>query len=100
MLSAGITSSRQVDARLVVDAGVEVDVLQQVVLQRRALHVLREAAVAPPVVGDRAAAVRDDELERREVLEEVALDELHEGGRVGVDVVGAGEVEGRVARTS
>ena len=36
-------------------------------------------------------------LSVREVLEEVALDELHERGGVGVDVVRAGEVEGGVA---
>jgi hypothetical protein len=32
------------------------------------------------------------------VLEQIALDELHEGGGVGVDVVRAGGVEVRVAR--
>jgi hypothetical protein len=63
---------QQVDARLVVDAGVEEDVVQQVVLQQRLLQLLRQAAEAPPVVGHRAAAVRDDELQRREVLEQVA----------------------------
>src|SRR4051812_18735301 len=89
---------QQVDSRLVVDAGVEKDILQQVLFQRRALHVLREAAVAAPVVGHGAAAVRDDQPELREVLEEIAADELHEGGGVGVDVVRAGEVERRVAR--
>ena len=66
-------------------------------LQRRPLHVLREAAVAAPVIGHRAAAVRDDELEGGEVLEQVCRDELHEGGGVAVDVVGAGGVEVGVA---
>ena len=65
---------QQVDAGLVVDAGVEEDVLQQVVLQQRLLQLLRQAAEAPPVVGHRAAAVRDDEAQRREVLEQVALE--------------------------
>ena len=55
-------------------------------------------SVAAPVVRRGAAAVRDDELERREILEEVRQQELHEGRRVGVDVVRAGGVEARVAR--
>jgi hypothetical protein len=88
---------QQVDARLVVDAGVEEDVVEQVVAQQGLLQLLRQPPVAAPVVGCGAAAVRDDELQRREVLEQVALDELHHGGGVGVDVVGAGGVEAGVA---
>src|SRR5688572_28355727 len=83
----------EIDARLVVDAGVEEDVLQQEFLERRALHVLREAAVAPPVEGHRAAPVRDDEAQRRKILEEIGGQELHERGRVGVEVVRAGGIE-------
>ena len=56
-----------------------------------------ESAVAPPVIRHGAAAVGNDEAQRREVGEEVALDELHEGRRVGVDVVRAGGVKVRVA---
>src|SRR3546814_12214147 len=37
---------QQVDSRLMVDAGVEEDVVEQQLVQRRALHVLREHAVA------------------------------------------------------
>jgi hypothetical protein len=37
------------------------------------LQLLRQATEAAPVVGHRAAAVRDQELQRREVLEQVAL---------------------------
>jgi hypothetical protein len=81
----------------VIDAGVEEDVVQQVVFQQRLLQLLRQAAITAPVVRRRAAAVRDDELQRREVLEEVTLDQLHERRRVGVDVVRAGRVEARVA---
>ena len=44
-----------------------------------------------------AAAVRNDEAQRREVLEQIALDQLHERGRVGVDVMRAGGVETGVA---
>src|SRR6516165_7925345 len=62
----------QVDARLVIDAGVEEDVLQDVILQERLLQLLGEAAKAPPVIGNGAAAVRNDEAKRREILEQVA----------------------------
>jgi hypothetical protein len=45
----------------------------------------------------RAAAVRDDEFECRKLLEQVALDQLHEGGGVGIDVMGAGVMKIRIA---
>ena len=67
---------------LVIDAGVEEDVVAQQLFERRPLHVLRETAIAAPVVGHRAAAMRDDEAQRREILEQIAGHELHEGGRV------------------
>ena len=57
--------------RQVIDAGVEEHVVQQMLGERRQLHVLRDAAEPPPVIRHRAAAVRDDELQRREVLEQV-----------------------------
>ena len=98
MLSSGITLSSRSMPGLVVDAGVEEHVVEQLLLQRRPLHVLRQPAVAAPVVRHRAAAVRNDELQRREILEEVRRQELHERGRVAVDVVRAGGVEVRVAR--
>ena len=63
---------QQVDAGLVVDAGVEEDVAQQLGGVRPA-QPRGQAAVAAPVVGHRAAAVRDDERQRREALEQVAL---------------------------
>ena len=55
-------------------------------------------AIAAPVVRDGAAAVRNDEPQRREILEQIGGEELHERRRVGVDVVRAGRVEVRVAR--
>ena len=64
---------QQVDARLVIDAGVEEHVLHQVLGQRRLLQHVGQAPVAAPVIGHGAAAVRDDEAAGREVLEQVAL---------------------------
>src|SRR5580658_2080309 len=88
---------QQVDARLVIDAGVEEDVLQQLLREQRLLELLREPTITAPVVRRGAAAVRHHEAERRKILEQVALDELHHGGRVGVDVVGDGGMEAGVA---
>ena len=70
---------------------------EEVLGEERLLHLLGEAAIAAPVERHRAAAMRDDEFQRREILEQVALDELHEGGGVGVDVMRAGVMEVRVA---
>ena len=88
----------QIDARLVVHARVEEDIVADHVGEQRALHVLREAAIPAPVIRHAAAAVRDDHAQGREVLEEIGLDELHERRRVGIDVVRAGRVEVRIAR--
>ena len=88
MLSAGITFDQQLHARAVVHAGVEEHVAEQVLAQRLA-HVLREAAIASPVIRHGAAAVRDHEPQRREVAEQVALDQLHEHRGVAVDEVRA-----------
>src|SRR3546814_14686072 len=84
---------QQVDSRLMVDAGVEEDVVEQQLVQRRALHVLREPAVAAPVVRHRAAAMRDDEFQRGEVLEQIRQQELHENRGVAAQVMRAGMVE-------
>ena len=65
--------------------------------QQRLLQLLRQAAEASPVVGHRAAAVRDQEAQRRKLLEQVRREALHEGRRVGVQVMRAGGVKGRVA---
>ena len=95
--AAGVDDrEQQVDARLVVHAGVEGHVAHHRFLQRRPAEHVGQAAEAPPVVGDRAAPVRDDQLQVREVLEQVRLQELHERGGIGVEVVRAGGVEDRV----
>ncbi len=51
------------------------------------------------MIGYGAAAMRDDQAQLGEILEQVTFDELHEGGRIGIDVIGASCVEGRIART-
>src|SRR5688572_9555268 len=84
---------QQLDARIVVDAGIEEYVAQQVILEQRSLHLLRQPAISAPVERHRAAAMRNDEPQAREVAEQVALDQLHEGGGVGVEVVRAGVME-------
>src|SRR5690606_5451591 len=88
---------QQVDAFLVVNAGVEVHVVHHQLAQWRQLEHVGQAAEASPVVGYGAAAVRNDELDGREVLAHGALHQLHEGRGVGAQVVGAGGVAGRVA---
>src|SRR5258707_614634 len=88
----------EVDAGLMIDAGVEPHVVLHHLVERRPLVVERQAAVAAPVERHRAAAVGDDQLQGGEILEQVAHDELHERGGIGVDVVRAGAVKGRIAR--
>ena len=56
-------------------------------------HVLRQAAVAAPVVGHGSPTVRDDEGQRRKFHEQVSQHELHEDAGVGVEVVRAERVE-------
>jgi hypothetical protein len=65
--------------------------------QQRLLQHLRKSAIPAPVIGCCTAAMRNYEAQRREVLEQIALDELHDGGRVGVDVMRPGRVEAGVA---
>src|ERR1039458_7945446 len=80
-----------------IDAGVEINILQQMLVERRLLHLLRQTAVAAPVERYRAAAMRDYEFQAREILEQVALDKLHERGGVGVDIMRSGMMEIRIA---
>src|SRR3984893_9758421 len=88
----------QLDAGQMIDAGIEIDVPEQMLFQRRPLQILGDAAIAAPMIRHRAAAMRNDQLQGRKILEQVRGDELHEGGGVAVDVVRAGGVEIRVAR--
>jgi acyl-CoA dehydrogenase len=89
---------QQVDAGLVVDAGVEEDVVHQQGLDRRPLLPGGDAEEPAPVVGHRPAAVRDHEPQGREPAEQVAHQQLHEGRGVRVEVMRAERVGGRVAR--
>jgi hypothetical protein len=89
---------QQGDAGQMIDAGVEEDVLQHVLAQRRLLHHLGEATVAAPMERHCSSAMRDDQLQRGEILEQISLQQLHERGGVRVEVVRAGVVEAGVAR--
>ena len=81
-----------------VNAGVEIDVVQHQLLQGRlALHGLHQPAEPAPVVGHGATAVGDDKLDGREVSQQIRSQHLHEGGGVRAQVMGAGGVEGWVA---
>jgi hypothetical protein len=80
-----------------IDAGVEDDASEQMFGERRKLHVLRHAAIAAPMIGHRAAAMREDEFEAWEMLEQAGGQELHERRGVAVEIVGARGVKIRVA---
>src|ERR1700691_743763 len=69
---------QEIDARLMIHAGVEEDVLEELLREQRLLQFLREPAIAAPMIGRGAAAMRTDEAQGREILEQVALDELHD----------------------
>src|SRR4029434_6943998 len=71
---------QQLYARQVIDTGVEKNVVQHMLGERRSPHVLRETAITAPVIRNRAAAMRNDEPQRRKILEQIPLNELHEGG--------------------
>ena len=71
--------------------------LQQVLLQQRLLHLLRQPAKTAPVIRHRAAAMRDQELQCRKVLEQIRGQALHECRRVGIEVMRAGGVEAGIA---
>src|SRR3569833_1390472 len=88
---------QQLDAGQVIHARVHEHVLQQQLLERWPLQILRQAAIAAPMKRYGAATVWDDEAQGREVLEQVGGQKLHERSRISVDVVSAGGMEVRVA---
>src|SRR5581483_1922421 len=65
----------QIDAGLMIDAGIEEDVVPDDLAELRAPVVEREPAEPPPVKRHGAAAMRDNQLQRREILEQVGEDE-------------------------
>ena len=71
-------------------AVVKKDVVQQMLAQQRFVELLRQAPKAPSVIGHRAAAMRNQKLQRRKIFKGVAGQSLHEGRRVGVQVMRAG----------
>src|SRR5262245_42248272 len=62
---------QQLDAWIVIDTGIEEHVAQQMVLEQRLLHLLRQAAIAAPMERDGAAAMGNDELQAREIAKQV-----------------------------
>src|SRR5476649_2718902 len=61
----------QIDARLVIDAGIEENVIEQVIFQQWLFQLLREPAEATPVIWHGAAAMRDHEAQGWKVAEQV-----------------------------
>ena len=90
---------QQLHAGTMVDARIEKHVVHEF-FERRTTQLLRQAAVAPPVIGHRATAMGNDEPQRRKILEQIGLDELHEGRRVAVQIMCARRVKVGVARTT
>jgi len=81
----------------VIHARVEEDVFEQI-FNWWSPGILSDAAIATPVIRHGSSTVRDDELQRGEIFEQIRLDQLHERGGVAVEVVGSGAVKVGVAR--
>ena len=62
-----------IDPGLMIDAGVKIDVLHQMLAQGRLAHHIRQPAITPPVIGHSAAAMGDDQAQVREISEQIAL---------------------------
>ena len=93
----GNNLEEQVDSRLVIHARIKEYVAADHLIQRRALRILGKPAISAPVVGNRAAAMRNDESELRKIFKEIGGDELHESGCIGIDVMRSGCMEIRIA---
>src|SRR3984893_15293865 len=90
--------SEQVYARLMVHAGIKLDVPQQKFSQRGALQILRNTTITAPMIGNRAATMRNDEFQRGEILKNVGGQELHKSRGIAIQIMGAGGVKIRIAR--
>ena len=91
---------QHVDAILVIDTGVEEDIAKHPFVQIAEAHILRHAAEPAPVIGNRTAAMRDDEFDGREIGKDIRHHEMHKGGGVRPQIERAGGVHGRVARAA
>ena len=87
----------EIDAGLVVDAGVEENIVAQDLGELRLAVIERDAAKAAPMERHRAAAVRNDEFQLGERLEQVRQEHLHEHHGIGVEIIRAGGVHRRIA---
>src|SRR6476661_9329118 len=79
-----------------VDAGIEIDVLKQMLLQQRQAERLGQSTETAPVIRHRTAAMRNDELQLWKLRKNIRGEQLHEGGRVAVEIMRAGGMERRV----
>ena len=77
----------QLGAWQLIHAGIEQDVAQQMLAERGRLHGLCQSAEASPMIRDRAAAIRDDELRGWEVVKNIGGQQLHEPGGFAVQIM-------------
>jgi len=61
----------QINARLMVDAGIKVNVIEQMVLEQRLFQLLRQASETTPVVRHCATAMGNEELQGWKILEQI-----------------------------
>ena len=96
ILSTGITVRQQIDARLVIHARVEEDVVKQMIPQQRLFISCASPRKRPQWYG---TAPPPCGMTKRSVGKSLnrSAEALHERGRVGVQVVRAGGVEARIA---
>ena len=80
-----------------IDAGVEENVVAHDLGELGLAVIERDAAEAAPMERHRAAAMRNDEFQLGESLEQVGQQDLHEHHGVGVEIIGAGGVHRRIA---
>src|SRR3954463_15051057 len=64
---------QRLNPRLVIHAGIEVDVIHEEVVKLRASHAQCDAPITTPVIGNGSAPMRDDKLQRREIFENLGL---------------------------
>lgn len=96
----GYHLGQEIDSGLMIDASIEEYVLKKMRVESRALHFLRQPSISTPMVRHSAASMRNDDLERREVLEQISRQQLHERGGIAIDVVGACCMKIAVARSA